>query len=87
MSQIRTIIESLNIPEEKLKALAQALNENPMSAMTLVQELNIPPQILQDIMALVMSNPEAIKDFAKSLGINDATISALNAKLGTQNQN
>lgn len=81
MSQIKEMIASLNIPEEKLRELAEALNQNPMSAMALVQQLNIPPQTLQGIMALVLSNPEAIKDFAKSVGVRDETLTELEAKL------
>ncbi len=81
MSQIKDMIESLNIPADKLKELAQTLNQNPMSAMSLVQQLNIPPHILQSIMALIMSNPSSVKEFAKSLGVSDEALSTMENKL------
>lgn len=81
MSQIANLMKQLNIPDEKLKALATALNENPMSALALVQELNIPPETLQQLMGIVMTNPASVVEFAKSLGVSDETVKEVQERL------
>ncbi|NRA64673.1 MAG: DUF2999 family protein [Pseudobacteriovorax sp.] len=81
MTDILKIFEKYQVEVEKLKSLASAVNENPMAAMGLLQQLQLPPEALQELMGVVMMNPQALKDFAKSMGVDEATIDNLSSKI------
>ena len=63
--ELKKLFDSLNIPDEKVAQLIEAVKVNPMSALGLVGELNIPPQVLQQMMAIAMTNPAELMKSCK----------------------
>ena len=81
MNPIIQILKELNISDEKINEMFQALTENPMMAMVTIQSLGLPPEKLQSIMMMVMSSPELIKEAVEELGLDFAKVEAAKAKL------
>jgi hypothetical protein len=81
MSQLKELFETANIPEEKLKTMAELFISNPMALMGEIQEMNLPPDFLQKAMAVVMSNPQEVVEFAKSLGLDDELINEARTRI------
>ncbi len=87
MNPIIQLLKELNINEEKINELFQALTENPLMAMGVIQQLEIPPEKLQTIMGLVMTQPELIKEAVEELGLDFSKVEAAKATLKTSTQN
>lgn len=81
MSELKQLFESANIPEEKIKTMAEQFVENPMGLVTEVQEMGLPPDFMQKAMAIVMANPQAVIDFAESLGLSEDLIEEGKARM------
>ena len=81
MSQLKSLFESEQIPEEKIKDLANLFISNPMAVMTEVQEMNLSPDFIQKAMAIVMSNPEEVIQFAESLGLSEEVIAEAKSRV------
>lgn len=81
MNPIIQLLKELNISNDKISELFQALTENPLMAMGLIQQLGIPPEKLQVIMGLVMTQPELIKEAVEELGLDFSKVAAAKAKL------
>jgi TRAP-type mannitol/chloroaromatic compound transport system permease large subunit len=86
MNPIIQLLKELNINEEKINELFQALTENPLMAMGVIQQLEIPPEKLQTIMGLVMTQPELIKEAVEELGLDFSKVEAAKATLKTSTQ-
>ena len=81
MNPIIQMLKELNISDEKINELFQALTDNPLMAMGVVQQLNIPPEKLQALMGLVMTQPDLIKEAVEELGLDFSKVEAAKAKL------
>jgi len=81
MNPIIQTLTELNVSQEKINELFQALTENPLMAMGLIQQLGIPPEKLQEIMGLVMSQPSLIKEAVEELGLDFSKVEAAKSKL------
>ena len=81
MSELKKLFDSLNIPDEKVAQLIEAVKVNPMSALGLVGELNIPPQVLQQMMAIAMTNPAELMNLAKDYGVSEDMVNDVKSKV------
>jgi hypothetical protein len=81
MNPIIQMLKELNISDEQINELFQALTDNPLMAMGVVQQLNIPPEKLQALMGLVMTQPDLIKEAVEELGLDFAKVEAAKEKL------
>ncbi|AOT11040.1 DUF2999 family protein [Pseudoalteromonas luteoviolacea] len=81
MNPIIALLKEHNISDEQIKAVFQALTENPLMAMATVQQLPIPPEKLQQLMGLVMQNPGLIKEAVAELGLDYSKVEAAKAQL------
>ncbi len=81
MNPIIQMLKELNVSEEKINELFQALTDNPLMAMGIIQQLGIPPEKLQAIMGIVMTQPELIKEAVEELGLDFAKVAAAKSKL------
>ena len=81
MNPIIKMLKELNVSEEKINELFQALTENPLMAMAVIQELGIPSEKLQEIMGIVMTQPNLIKEAVEELGLDFSKVEAAKAKL------
>lgn len=75
MNQIKDLVESLGLDEDKAKKLMETAKENPMAAMAMVGELGITPDKIQALMQAVMQNPDLLKNVASQFGLNDELVS------------
>ncbi|MBU2871555.1 DUF2999 family protein [Colwellia sp. E2M01] len=85
MNPILQILKELNISDEKINELFQALTENPMMAMAFISQLNIPADKLQEIMSIVMADPGLIEEAVNELGLDYSKVEEAKAKLTTGN--
>lgn len=81
MNPIIKMLQELNVSEEKIKELFQALTENPLMAMAVIGQLGIPSEKLQEIMGIVMTQPNLIKEAVGELGLDFSKVEAAKAKL------
>ena len=81
MNPIIEILKELNISDDKINELFQALTENPMMAMSFIAGLGIPPEKLQEIMSLVMADPGLIEEAVNELGLDFSKVEEAKAKL------
>ena len=81
MSELKKLFESLNIPNDKVLKLIEAVKTNPMSALALVGELNIPPQVMQQMMGIAMTNPAELMNLAKELGVSEDLVKDVKSKV------
>jgi hypothetical protein len=81
MNPIIQILKELNISDEKINELFQALTENPMMAMAFIAQLGIPPEKLQAIMSLVMADPGLIEQAVNELGLDFSKVEEAKARL------
>ncbi len=81
MNPIIQMLKELNVSEEKINELFQALTDNPLMAMGIIQQLGIPPEKLQAIMGVVMTQPELIKEAVEELGLDFSKVAAAKSKL------
>lgn len=81
MNPIIQMLKELNISDEKIKELFQALTENPLMAMGVIQQLGVPPEKLQAIMGAVMMQPELIKEAVEELGLDFSKVEEAKSKL------
>ena len=81
MNPIIQILKDLNISDEKINEMFQALTENPMMAMALIGQLGIPPEELQAIMSLVMADPSLIEQAVNELGLDFSKVEEAKARL------
>lgn len=81
MNPIIQILKELNISDEKISELFQALTENPMMAMAFIAQLAIPPEKLQSIMSLVMADPGLIEQAVNELGLDFSKVEEAKARL------
>lgn len=86
MNPIIQTLKELNISDEKINELFQALTENPMMAMGYIGQLAIPPEKLQSIMSLVMADPGLIEQAVTELGLDYAKVEEAKAKLKGGNE-
>ncbi len=86
MNPIIQMLKELNISDEKINELFQALTDNPLMAMGVIQQLEIPPEKLQAIMGLVMTQPDLIKEAVEELGLDFSKVEAAKAKLKANSQ-
>ncbi|TMM47044.1 DUF2999 family protein [Colwellia ponticola] len=81
MNPIIETLKELNISDEKINELFQALTENPMMAMAYIAQLEIPPEKLQSIMSLVMADPGLIEQAVVELGLDFSKVEEAKARL------
>lgn len=81
MNPIIQTLKELNVSDEKIKELFQALTENPMMAMAYIAQLEVPPEKLQSIMSLVMADPGLIEEAVVELGLDYSKVEEAKAKL------
>lgn len=81
MNPILQILKELNVSDEKINELFNALTENPMMAMAFIAQLGLPPEKLQEIMSLVMADPGLIEEAVNELGLDFSKVEAAKAKL------
>jgi hypothetical protein len=81
MNPIIQILKDLNVSDEKINELFNALTENPMMAMAFIAQLGLPPEKLQEIMSIVMADPGLIQEAVEELGLDFAKVEAAKAKL------
>ncbi len=81
MNPIIQILKELNISDDKINELFQALTENPMMAMAFIAQLGIPPEKLQAIMSLVMADPGLIEQAVNELGLDFSKVEEAKARL------
>jgi len=81
MNPIIQMLKELNVSEEKIQELFQALTENPLMAMAVIQQLGIPSEKLQEIMGIVMTQPNLIKEAVEELGLDFSKVEAAKEKL------
>lgn len=85
MNPIIKILKDLDIKEEKIKELFEALTSNPMGAMGVVASLGISPEKLQEVMGLIMMNPALIKEAVEELGLDFSAVEKAKDKLQSNN--
>ncbi|TYK66301.1 DUF2999 family protein [Colwellia echini] len=85
MNPILQILKELNISDEKINELFQALTENPMMAMAFISQLNIPADKLQEIMSIVMADHGLIEEAVNELGLDYSKVEEAKAKLTSGN--
>lgn len=81
MNPIIKTLKELNISDEKISELFQALTENPMMAMAIIQGLGIPAERLQQLMMTIMTNPDLIKEAVDELGLDFSKVEDAKSKL------
>ncbi|MEL0630255.1 DUF2999 family protein [Psychromonas aquatilis] len=84
MNPIIALLKEHNVSDEKIKALFEALTDNPMMAMGLIQQLGISSEELQRLMGLIMAQPELIKEATDELGLDFAKVQEAKEKLGKE---
>ena len=83
MNPIIQTLKELNISDEKIAEVFQALTDNPITAMATVQALGIPTDKLQALMMMLMTNPNLIEEAVEELGLDFSKVKAAKAKLST----
>jgi hypothetical protein len=81
MNPIIQTLKELNISDEKIAEVFQALTENPIMAMGTIQSLGIPTDKLQSLMMMLMSNPDLIKEAVDELGLDFSKVVEAKEKL------
>jgi hypothetical protein len=81
MNPILHLLKELNVSDEKISELFNALTENPMMAMAFIGQLGLPPEKLQEIMSIVMADPGLIEDAVNELGLDFSKVEAAKEKL------
>lgn len=84
MNPVIAILKEHNVSDEQIKAVFQALTENPLMAMSTVQQLGIPQDKLQALMMLLMQNPDLIKEAVDELGLDFSRVEAAKETLKNQ---
>jgi len=74
MDQLKDLVKSLGIDEDKAKELMETAKSNPMAAMGMLGQLGITPDKIQALMQMVMQNPDLLKNMAGQFGIGTETI-------------
>lgn len=74
MDNIKEIISSLGLDEQKAKELMETAKTNPMAAMGMLGSLGVTPDKLQALMQLVMQNPDLLKNMASQFGLDSNVI-------------
>lgn len=85
MNPIIQILKELNISDEKISELFQAVTENPMMAMAYLGQLSIPPEKFQEVMSLIMADPGLIEEAVNELGLDFSKVEEAKAKLKSGN--
>ncbi|GAA6204359.1 MULTISPECIES: DUF2999 family protein [Thalassotalea] len=81
MNPIIETLKELNISDEKIAEVFQALTENPITAMGTIQSLGIPTDKLQGLMMMLMTNPDLIKEAVDELGLDFSKVEQAKEKL------
>ena len=85
MNPVIAILKEHDVSDEQIKAVFQALTENPIMAMTTVQQLGIPQEKLQALMMMLMQNPGLIEEAVNELGLDFSKVEAAKATLSKEN--
>ena len=82
MNELLALFRTMNIPEDKIREIAEAAGTNPMAAMAALQEY-ITPEIMQQMLGLMMANPGLLDSLAAEAGIPDDEMNGIKDRLGS----
>lgn len=74
MSEIAGLMQSLDIPPEKLATFATKVRSNPLAAVGAFFELGLSMEFFGKLYEIIKRDPSALSSYAKSLGMDDAAV-------------